>query len=293
MATPSDEPAAPVAPPPLPPAVELHLPGRGSVPVRHVPAPPGAPTVALIHGWTATADLNFFMVYPHLVDRVGLFAFDLRGHGSGVRGRGAFRLERCATDVVDVAAALGIDRFVPVGYSLGGAVAALIARDHAEQIDGLVLVATAPVFRTAPRERLESAGLGGLAALARVTPGPLTRRASQRYVERKTDGWQRWAVEQVERHHWRMVLEAGRAILEFNALDWMHELTTPTGCIVTLRDEVIPTKRQLLYVTGIPAVRADRLDGGHDVAVSRGPELGRLILEHVTAVTDASKRSAT
>ena len=40
--------------------------------------------------------------------------------GRGIRSKRAFRLDDVADDVIAVADVLGIDRFIPVGYSMGG-----------------------------------------------------------------------------------------------------------------------------------------------------------------------------
>jgi 3-oxoadipate enol-lactonase len=45
--------------------------------------PVGAPTLILLHGWTATADLNFFMCYRALSEHFRVIAIDHRGHGRG------------------------------------------------------------------------------------------------------------------------------------------------------------------------------------------------------------------
>ncbi|MET0578619.1 MAG: alpha/beta fold hydrolase, partial [Ilumatobacteraceae bacterium] len=67
--------------------------------LREVPGPPGAPVVVLLHGWTATADLNFHTCYEALGEHYRVLAFDHRGHGRGIRSRRKFRLEDCADDV--------------------------------------------------------------------------------------------------------------------------------------------------------------------------------------------------
>ncbi len=85
-----------------------------------------------------------------------------------------FRLEDCADDAADVATQLGIERFIPVGYSMGGPIAQLIWRRHPERVEGMVLCATAPFFSNRRPERLSFAGLAGLAALARYTPEQAT-----------------------------------------------------------------------------------------------------------------------
>ncbi|MGB0800696.1 MAG: alpha/beta fold hydrolase, partial [Ilumatobacteraceae bacterium] len=227
--------------PELPPATPVELAGLGEVDVREVPGPEGAPAVILIHGWTASADINFFTCYRALGEHVRVIAFDQRGHGSGLRTRRVVRLEDCADDVARVADALGIDTFIPVGYSMGGTIAQLTWRRHRDRVDGLVLAATAPHFAERRDERLSFLGLTGLAALARVTPTQARDRISdQVYLRRKTETWGPWAVAQAARHDWRMVLEAGRALGNFSSTDWLGEIDVPTSVVVTMRDPVVP-----------------------------------------------------
>ena len=130
-------------PPNLPPGAALHLPGRGTTFVRTLDGPPGAPTVLLMHGWTASADLNWFQCYRPLAEHYRVVALDHRGHGRGIRSRRVFRLEDCADDAVAVCDVLGIDQFIPVGYSMGGPIAQLTWRRHRRRVAGLVLCATA------------------------------------------------------------------------------------------------------------------------------------------------------
>jgi 3-oxoadipate enol-lactonase len=136
----------PIPTPALPHARFVSLPGRGTVMVRDFGGAPGAPVVVLLHGWTATADLNWFRCYQALGERYRVIAFDHRGHGTGIRSKKPFRLEDCADDAVDIAAALGVDRFIPVGYSMGGPIAQLVWRRHPTRVRGMVLCATAAVF---------------------------------------------------------------------------------------------------------------------------------------------------
>lgn len=210
-----------------------------------------------------------------------MVAFDLRGHGRGIRSRKAFRLEDCADDAVLVADALEIETFVPVGYSMGGPVAQLVWRRHAERVDGLVLCATAPYFAGRRPERLSFLGLSGLAALARYTP--VQARAwitDQVYLQRKSQTWGPWAIEQASTHDWRMVLEAGRAIGEFSSSAWIGEVDVPTAMVVTMADDVVPLRRQIRLFESIPGAVPFRVDGGHDACVAHPafvPQLVRAI----------------
>jgi len=257
--------------------------------VRDAAGPSGAPTLILLHGWTATADLNFFTCYAALSKRWRVVAFDQRGHGRGLRSRRTFRFEDCADDAVRVADALGIDTFVAVGYSMGGPVAQLTWQRHRDRVDGLVLCATAPYFAGRRPERLTLLGITGLAALARVTPAQArTWLTDQLYLQRKSESWSDWAIEQASHHDWRMVLEAGRALGEFSSSDWLHEIDVPTSVVVTMRDQVVPLRRQTRLFDLIPGAEAFRVDAGHDSVVANPREF---VPQLVRAVASAVART--
>ncbi|MCB1000209.1 MAG: alpha/beta fold hydrolase [Acidimicrobiales bacterium] len=246
----------------------MELPGRGTTFVRQLAGPPGAPAVVLLHGWTATADLNWFTAYEPLARHYRVIALDHRGHGRGIRSKKAFRLEDCADDAVAVCDVLGIERFVPIGYSMGGPIAQLVWRQHPERVTGLVLCATSGYFVTSREERMSFLGLSGLAAVARLTPLQARRwLTAQLYLQRKTEQWEPWAVQEASIHDWRMVLEAGRAIGSFSSRPWLGEVDVPTSVVITMRDRVVPVRRQVRLFEAIHDAEAFRVDGDHDAVV--------------------------
>lgn len=269
----------------LPPGFEIELPGRGRTFYRDLPGPAGAPTLLLLHGWTATADLNWFAVYERLSRHFRVIAPDHRGHGRGIRTRKPFRLADCADDAACLLSELGIESAIPVGYSMGGPIAMLMWRRHRPMVDGLVLCATAGSFAHSRLERVSFAGLTGLAATARLTPENARDWISSRsYLRRKADKWGPWALSQVELHDWRMVLEAGHAIGSFSAHDWVSDIDVPTAHIITLRDPVVPVKRQLQLYTAIPNAQARRIDAEHDAIVAAADHMAELIIESADSV---------
>ena len=84
----------------LPEGRTLVLPGRGEVFFRHHRhADPDAPTVLLLHGWTASADLQFFTAYEALAERgARSSASTIAATGVACARRTPFTLEDCADD---------------------------------------------------------------------------------------------------------------------------------------------------------------------------------------------------
>ena len=115
--------STPFLTPGLPDGRAIELPGRGTTWIREAPGPQGAPTLLLLHGWTANSALNWFATYEGLQREFNVVALDHRGHGRGIRSRGRFRLEDCADDAAALLEALNIERAIAVGYSMGGPVA--------------------------------------------------------------------------------------------------------------------------------------------------------------------------
>jgi 3-oxoadipate enol-lactonase len=276
--------------PDLPPGAAMLLPGRGTTFVRTIGGPVGAPTVVLLHGWTATADLNWFTCYEALGEHFRVVALDHRGHGRGIRSRKAFRLEDCADDAVAVCDVLGIEQFIPVGYSMGGPVAQLLWQRHRQRTAGLVLCATSAYFSTSREERLSFLGISGLAAVARLTPlQARTWLTEQFYLQRKADQWEPWAVNQASTHDWRAVLEAGRAIGNFSSRDWIGEIDVPTSTLITMRDRVVPVRRQVRLFEAIPDAEAFRVDGDHDSCVANAKQFVPTLLRACRSVVERSR----
>jgi pimeloyl-ACP methyl ester carboxylesterase len=84
-------------------------------------------------------------------------AFDLRGMGESEGAANAdYSVEGFAQDVAAVADALGLERFVLVGHSFGGAVVAAYAGKHPDHIAGLVFADVAGDIRNPPPAAAET-----------------------------------------------------------------------------------------------------------------------------------------
>lgn len=105
---------------------------------RETGADSGLPLLAL-HGHPGSA-ATWDAVATELCDTGGyrFLALTQRGYGHSARV-GPYALERYAADVLGFVDALGLDRFVLIGHSMGGTVASLAAAQAPAGLAGLVL----------------------------------------------------------------------------------------------------------------------------------------------------------
>jgi len=221
--------------------------------------------VLLLHGWTATAGLNWHTSFPKLASHFRVIALDHRGHGRGIRSRRPFHLEDCADDAAALVRALGADPVIAVGYSMGGPIAQLFWQRHRPLTAGLVLCATSRNFRVTPGEQAVFSVLGGLALAARVAPMAQPTEIRRRMLERRfgDDPGGRWAVQEALRNDQRMLAEAGRALGQFSSSSWIGDVDVPTTVVVTSRDRVVPPRRQRRLAEHIPMATAVEVDADH------------------------------
>lgn len=114
------------------------------VAIRVVEQGTGAPLI-LLHGFSGAKE-DFVEHFDRFVGVHRVVAFDHRGHGESGKPADtrAYSLRRLASDTLEVADALGIDRFRLLGSSMGGMVAQHVVLDCPERVEALVLMNTWP-----------------------------------------------------------------------------------------------------------------------------------------------------
>jgi pimeloyl-ACP methyl ester carboxylesterase len=141
------------------------------------------PTILLIHGLGGSMRNFTHSVVDRLSGEFRVVVMDRPGSGESSRDpRAGARLGSQAETVSAFIRALGLDRPVLVGHSLGGAVALAVALDYPDQIRGLALVAPlANVQEKVPavfaKLLINSRMLRRLAAWTVATPASILGRA--------------------------------------------------------------------------------------------------------------------
>jgi len=280
--------------PGLPDGRSIELPGRGTTFIREAAGPEGAPTLLLLHGWTANSALNFYATYAPLAQHFNIVGIDHRGHGYGIRTRSRFQLEDCADDAAMILDVLGLRSVIPVGYSMGGPIAQLLWQRHPSRVSGLVFCATAARFRDPRKDRFISGVVTGLSFASRVVPPSVNRRVSERVLVSKYDTTPlgHWAREQARLNDLRTMIEAGHIVASFDSLDWIHRVDVPTASVITVRDETVRPERQHQLADAIGGTTKFPVDGRHDVCATRPERFNDALLLAATDVKDRMRREA-
>jgi pimeloyl-ACP methyl ester carboxylesterase len=252
----------------VPPAARaFDLPGRGTTHVLDLPGPtPDAPVILLTHAIAATGPLTWFTVLADLQAHYRVITFDQRWHGRGIRSAD-FTLNDCADDAVAVLDALGIERAIVVGYSMGGAIAQIMWQRHPERVAGLVLCSTTARWEGHLGERvffrmlgLASEGLlsvaaDKVAAHADAFPPPSDEAAEA--------GLRAWCMSELRSTSlWSLPIVMAE-LGKFDATGWIGGVNVPTGVLVTSNDKAIPAVRQLQLAESIPGAIMRYTPGGH------------------------------
>ena len=250
----------------LPPGHTAVLPGRGEVFYRHHQhADQAAPTVLLLHGWTASADLQFFTAYEELAQHCSFIGVDHRGHGRGLRSAVPFRLEDAADDAAALLVHLGVGSVVTVGYSMGGPISMLLAQRHPALVEALVVQATALEWRATRRERARWKTVNLLGPMLRSFAYPRSIRAGIRRLLGKNHPlvpFVPWLAAEMRRNDTFNIVQAGQALSHYDARSWAGALGKPAAAVVTTKDRLVFPRKQRALAVALNAAIVE-LPGDH------------------------------
>ncbi|WP_405391151.1 alpha/beta hydrolase [Streptomyces sp. NBC_01102] len=262
---------------------------------------PGAPVVLALHGITANA-LSWGPVARQLAGRATLVAPDLRGRAASAALPGPYGIAAHADDAAALADALGLDRVVLAGHSMGAFVAALAAVRHPGRFGPLVLVDggfgfPAPTHLSA--DELITAVIGpAMARLSMTFPDRAAYRDFwQAHPSFSDDGWSPEIDAYIQRDltgeepamrsscRLEAVRTDGTDLFEQDVLSAVHALAGPTTLLWAERG--LMNEEQGLYDearlarAGLPGtkVRAVRIGGVNHYTVLTGERGSALVAD--------------
>lgn len=125
----------------------------GPVKLQYFEEGDGPETLVLVHGYASSAALWRY-TFEHLArkrlgdtSRFRVIAFNNKGAGESGRAEteDSYTVEAFAGDLYNAVSALGLDDFILVGHSMGGATVTQFSLEHQELLRGLVLLNSAPL----------------------------------------------------------------------------------------------------------------------------------------------------
>lgn len=174
-----------------------HLSGTDGLPLHLLEWSEQGVPFLLLHGFGNEAHI-YDDFAPHVAPYYRTLALDLRGHGdSGHDPQQRYDYEYHVADLERATEALGIERLVLLGHSLGGRIAMRFAGKHPERMAGLVLVDSAPELdaRGVMRIRLDTekalSASGGAATIG--SPAEYERMLSLAYPAARPEALARMA----------------------------------------------------------------------------------------------------
>jgi pimeloyl-ACP methyl ester carboxylesterase len=164
----------------------------GDVQLSIAEAGAGQRPLLLVHGFTGGKE--DFTPWLELLAQDGWHAVapDLRGHGASSKpaSESEYSFKIMAEDMLALTDALGWDRFVLLGHSMGGMIAQVMAIAAASRLDGLILMDTShgalhnldPELVQAAVSIVREQGIDTLAEVLADRQGPLSTPAHQRLL---------------------------------------------------------------------------------------------------------------
>lgn len=212
--------------------------------VRH--SGDGAVPVVFVHGFQNSSGA-WSGVMGRLGNRINGVALDLPGCGTSGRPADWARctVDHYARDVANVIDALGLDRPVLVGHSLGGGTILRLALDRPELARALVLVA--PISTTG-LDFLSAEQVDALADPTEADALALARAAFFRPPSDEVFAIVMEAVRAASREH---IQGAARSMASFVVADQLHALAVPTLLVAGDRDRHVPLRSHLATWAGI------------------------------------------
>jgi pimeloyl-ACP methyl ester carboxylesterase len=254
--------------------------------VREQDGPPGAPVVVLLHGWTVSADLNWWAVYESLRDVARVIAVDHRGHGRGIRSEETFTLEAAADDIDGLLAVLGIDEAIAVGYSMGGPISMLLWHRHPERVSAIVFEATALEWRATASERFQWKFMGFVERFFRSSrSSSIVDRALREaaLVRPELAAHRAWLKAEVGRGDPREIADAGRALGGYDARPFAGDVDVPVAVVVTTKDRLVRPSKQRALAKATRATTFE-LAADHDACWIDGPAFAAVTRAALTSV---------
>jgi pimeloyl-ACP methyl ester carboxylesterase len=230
------------------------------------------PPLLLIHGAGGSR-----MSWPHEIRRsmaFEVYSIDLPGHGKSP-SPGESSIEGFVERIRTFMDAIGVERWIPAGHSMGGAIALTLALQSPDRVAGLVLVGTGARLRVHPdilnMTHDEKAFVSGAEVISNWS---FSKGADRQLVDLST--------RQLREAHSQTVRADYHACDSFDVMDHLSEVRAPCIVICGAEDRMTPVKYSHYLVDQIPNAEMVVVeDAGHMVMLEKPDVVAGAITDFV------------
>jgi esterase len=240
---------------------------------------PAAQALVLLHGFTSHSR-SWDTFATAMCERYRVLALDQRGHGES-EWAADYAPERRVEDMEAFVAALGLDRFVLLGLSMGGRAAFMYAAKNPAKLERLVIVDIAPEIMPAGGQRIqagirmndlfddpEEAVAAARAANPRPPEAELRHRVLNNLVQRPDSKWT-FRYDIALRSPDRPLLSPADPTPIWESL---RSITCPTLLVRGAESDLLSRDLAARMVATIPNCRLVEVpDAGHSVPLDNPP----------------------
>jgi pimeloyl-ACP methyl ester carboxylesterase len=232
----------------------------------------GRPPLVLIHGAGGSR-----LYWPPEIRRLEgerVFGLDLPGHGLS-EGKGEHTIEGYGLRVKEWMDAMGLDKAVLVGHSMGGAIALTMALQVPSRVAGLVLIGTGARLRVNPAVLdLTTNPQTFDKAVDTIIAWAFSRQASPRLVA--------LARKRMAETPPQILHDDFRACDGYDVIDRLGEIAVPVQVICGRDDKLTPEKYSDFLAEGITGARLNLIDSaGHMVMLERPRDVIMILKEFI------------
>lgn len=236
------------------------------------------PPIVFTHGIGGTG-ADWAALLPLLTTRYECITWDVRGFGRSSRPAAGYSIDLFARDLAGLLDALGLERAVIAGTSMGGVISQRVLLDFPDRASAAILMSTSSEVNDRARDvwfaQAEAIEREGMAAwLGRSRPPEQTaeqRQAEARRLENNPDG--------------AVYAQVTRAVAEYNYTTALEGVRAPTLIMVGGEDKQTPPGGSVIISRRIPGAELHILPGlGHGLAREAPAQVGALISEFLGRV---------
>lgn len=231
---------------------------------------------------------QWHLMVPYLEKHFQVITLDNRGVGQTDKPAGPYTASLLAKDLVGLLDALGIDKAVVMGHSMGGFIAQAIALEYPEKISKLILAST-----NSGGPRHVPVTPEAMAVLSDIKSDPLTRlrngivvSTAPGFAERQPELIQKWLDWRMENPldvaGYQAQMGIGVALLAEAAAfeNKLPSISVPTLILFGAHDKVVPPANADLLAKQIPFSQIAILpDAGHFFPLEVPEEAAQVVIQ--------------